>query len=99
MLSIIEIKARPDGGHGLQSQSHRTECWLPGWVAVPEELTAAVWECGGYCELELDGDGNLVGIIPTEKPVPEEPAPTEADRLEAQVTYTAMMTDTLLEVE
>ena len=27
MLTIIEIKAREDGGHGLQSQSHRTECW------------------------------------------------------------------------
>lgn len=26
------------------------------------------------------------------------PGPTEAERLEAQVTYTAMMTDTLLEV-
>ena len=32
MLTIIEIKAREDGGHGLQSQSHRTECWLEGWV-------------------------------------------------------------------
>lgn len=27
------------------------------------------------------------------------PGPTDAQRLEAQVTYTAMMTDTLLEVE
>lgn len=27
-----------------------------------------------------------------------EPGPTEVERLEAQVTYTAMMTDTLLEV-
>ena len=32
-------------------------------------------------------------------PVIEEPAePTQLDRIEAQVTYTAMMTDTLLEV-
>ena len=30
-------------------------------------------------------------------PVPEE-TPTQLDRVEAQVTYTAMMTDTLLEV-
>ena len=40
MLTIIEIKDREDGGHGLQSQSHRTECWLEGWLAVPEELEA-----------------------------------------------------------
>ena len=26
MLTIIEIEAREDGGHGLQSQSHREEC-------------------------------------------------------------------------
>lgn len=31
-------------------------------------------------------------------PDPVEPAPTQLDRVEAQVTYTAMMTDTLLEV-
>ena len=97
MLTIIELKARPDGGRGLQSQSHRTECWLPGWVAVPQSLTQAVWDCGGYCELTLNAAGELTGITPTQRPVqPQEP--TETDRLEAQVAYTAMMTDTLLEV-
>lgn len=34
-------------------------------------------------------------ILPDPAPVPE---PTQMDRIEAQVTYTAMMTDTLLEV-
>ncbi len=36
----------------------------------------------------------------TEGVVPEapEPAPSQLDQIEAQVTYTAMMTDTLLEV-
>ncbi len=98
MLSIIELAAREDGGHGLQSQSHRTECWLEGWVAVPPQLTEAVWACGGYCELKLNKKGELVGITPTERPAQPEPEPTEEERLEAQVTYTAMMTDTLLEV-
>lgn len=41
-------------------------------------------------------NGNFVyDPIPVE-PVEEEP--TQLDRIEAQVTYTAMMTDTLLEV-
>lgn len=31
-------------------------------------------------------------------PTEESPEPTQLDRIEAQVTYTAMMTDTLLEV-
>lgn len=35
-------------------------------------------------------------IVPEEDPIEEEP--TQLDRIEAQVTYTAMMTDTLLEV-
>ena len=34
---------------------------------------------------------------PVPTPEPPEPEPTDFDRLEAQVTYTAMMTDTLLE--
>lgn len=33
-----------------------------------------------------------------ELPEPVEEAPTQLDQIEAQVTYTAMMTDTLLEV-
>ena len=35
---------------------------------------------------------------PEPEPEPIEPEPTQLDILEAQVTYTAMMTDTLLEV-
>lgn len=37
------------------------------------------------------------GVVPEPETEPE-PAPTQLDRVEAQVTYTAMMTDTLLEV-
>lgn len=35
---------------------------------------------------------------PLPKPVQPKAEPTQLDRVEAQVTYTAMMTDTLLEV-
>ena len=35
---------------------------------------------------------------PLPKPEPEDPQPTQLDKIEAQVAYTAMMTDTLLEV-
>ena len=71
MLTIIEIEAREDGCHGLQSQSHREECWLEGWVAVPEELAREAWECGGYCDLTLK-KGKLVGLTPKERPVAQE---------------------------
>jgi len=82
-LTIMEIKARPDGGHGLQSQSHREECWLEGWVAVPPELVEAAWACGGYCELALNETGELVSITPTQRPEPPAPQPTTEEQIEA----------------
>lgn len=74
MLTIIEIKDREDGGHGLQSQSHRTECWLEGWLAVPPELEQTAWDCAGYCDLDIQ-DGKLVGLTPRERPPKPEPEP------------------------
>ena len=94
MLTIIEIEARADGGHGLQSQSHRTECWLEGWIAVPPQLEQAAWDCRGYCELDIQ-DGVLVGLttgqMPEREPAPE-PEPTAEERLRADVDYLAIMT-------
>ena len=87
MLTIIEIAAREDGGHGLQSQSHRTACWLEGWVAVPPELEQVAWDCRGYCQLELE-EGVLVGITPGEPPQPQpepEAVPSETEQLRADV--------------
>lgn len=97
MLTIIEITPREDGGHGVQSQSHRKECWLEGWVAVPEELCPAVWECGGYCELTLDTEGKLTGVTPTQRPPEPEPEPSEEERLRADVDFIAAMTGIELE--
>ena len=48
-----------------------------------------------YAE-EMGYTAELVGDEP--QPVEPEEEPTQLDRIEAQVTYTAMMTDTLLEV-
>ena len=94
MLTIIEIAAREDGGHGLQSQSHRTECWLDGWIVVPPQLEKAAWDCCGYCDLTIE-DGVLVGLTPGQIPeveVPEQSEPTEMEQLRADVDYLAIMT-------
>lgn len=80
MLTIIEIAAREDGGHGLESQSHRTECWMEGWIAVPEELVDTAWACRGYCDLTIQ-DGVLTGITPKDPPPLPEPEPTAEERL------------------
>lgn len=89
-MTIIQINARPDGGHGVQSQSHRKECWVEGWVEVPTKLEDAVWASGGFCELEIE-DGVLVGITPTERPSAPEMEPTEQERLRADVDYLAAL--------
>lgn len=69
-MTIIEISARPDGGHGLQSQSGRSSCWLDGWIEVPSNLESRVWETAGYCDLTIK-DGILTAIIPIERPAPD----------------------------
>lgn len=71
-MTIIEIQVRPDGGHGLQSQSGRESCWLDGWITVPPELEETAWGCKGYCTLDIQ-DGVLTGITPGEVPEPEPP--------------------------
>lgn len=56
-----------------------------GWNEANEELAKLEAHNGEYT---IEDDGQ-------EEPVPE---PTQLDEIQAQVTYTAMMTDTLLEV-
>ena len=86
-LTIIEIAAREDGGHGLQSQSGRTECWLEGWIAVPEALADTVWACKGYCALDIQ-DGVLVGVVPGEEPAREPTAQEQIAALKEQLADT-----------
>ena len=76
----------------MQSQSGREACWLEGWIAVPEELAEAAWECGGYCDLDVR-EGVLVGLTPRERPVVEheQEAPTETERLRADVDFLAAL--------
>lgn len=77
-MTIIEMQARADGGHGLQSQSGREACWLDGWISVPAGLEEAVWETLGWCDLQIE-DGTLVGITPKDRPESEPAEPVKPD--------------------
>lgn len=90
MMTVIERTAGAGGAHGLQSQSHRTECWLEGWIAVPEHLIEAAWASGGYCDLTVEV-GVLTGLTPTLRPAQPEPEPTAEERLRADVDFLAAM--------
>lgn len=59
--------------HDVQGSSVHTENWLgDGWYIVPPELEDSAIESLGYCVLDFDDDGNVVGLTPTERPVFDE---------------------------
>ena len=93
-MTVIKISKNDTGMHEMQSQSGRTECWLDGYIAVPEVLETKAWETLGWCELVIQ-DGVLVDIIPTTRPAPEPeptPAPSYEERLAAlESAMTAMI--------
>lgn len=97
-MQMIEIKALDNGAH--RNQTSRGV--LPdGWAIVPDEMICKNFPFGDVKVAEIDGVMAVTKWIPGIMPDPEpeaEPEPTQLDILEAQVTYTAMMTDTLLGV-
>ena len=98
-MHIIKLEAENEQGlHLMQSQSHREECWLSGYAAVPPALVEAAISCGGYCDLTLEA-GALIDILP--KAPPQTADMPETDPL---ADMDAMLVDlefrlTLLELE
>lgn len=65
------------------------------------EENPALWDMDGIPLYRWDGEKVIPRAeeeIAADRAAIPAPGPTEAQRLEAQVAYTAMMTDTLLEV-
>ena len=71
------------------------------YAIVPSEMVDAIFETHGYCDITLNEDETeVVSFVAREIPQITEPTPqpSQLDVIESQVMYTAMMTDTLLEV-
>ena len=69
------------------------------YAVVPDDMVTAIMETRGFCDIVLNEDGTeVVEFTAREIPVIPEPQaePSQLDLIEAQVTYTALMTDTLL---
>lgn len=69
------------------------------YAVVPDDLVVSILETRGFVDIELNEDGTeVVAFTPLEIPEIAEPTPepSQLDLIEAQVTYTALMTDTLL---
>lgn len=96
-MRLIEITALDNGAHRNQTGSFTT---VPdGWAVIPDTLDTPNFPFG---DVTVDDSTPPVVQTWTPLPIPEpepepEPKPTQLDRIEAQATYTAMMTDTLLE--
>ena len=71
-----------------------------GWAMIPEDflLPATFPRLGSIETKEVDGVMTVTAMTAGTLPEAAEEPPSQLDRLEAQLTYTAMMTDTLLEV-
>jgi len=71
-MVIISISKTGTGVHSIEDHSWMTPAQIPqGFVRVPEPFSRDVKESRGWCDLELDGDGNLAGVTPLPKPEPE----------------------------
>ena len=93
-MLIIEIAALENGAHRNQTGTFRT---IPdGWAVVPDGME--IPDTFPFVNIEAE-DGVVTsmtaGVVPEPEPEPT-PEPTQLDRVEAQATYTALITDTLL---
>lgn len=106
-MKIIQISASENGGRpALQDWNGSTP--PAGYVFCPDELAETFYSTtpAGFVNITVEGDTVTDMIVNQEAldayiaelPEDAEPEPTQLDRVEAQATYTAMMTDTLLEV-
>lgn len=86
-MKIIRYQLCTEINHGTEDEPDIEQVFSAvtlGWSEGNEKIAKAEAYNGDYT-IEDDGE--------------PEPAPTQIDRIEAQVAYTAMMTETLLESE
>lgn len=96
-MTIIEIAALENGAHRNQTGTFAA---IPdGWAAIPVGMT--IPDTFPFVGITVNNgvvSSMTAGTIPEPEPAPTL-EPTQLDRIEAQVAYTALMTDTLIESE
>ena len=86
-MKVIKYQLCTEVNHGTEDEPKIEQVFSAvtlGWSEANEKIAKAEAYNGEYT-IEDDGE--------------PEPAPTQIDLIEAQVAYTAMMTETLLESE
>ena len=86
-MKVIKYQLCTEVNHGTEDEPKIEQVFsavMLGWSEANEKIAQAEAHNGKYT-IEDDGEPEL--------------APTQIDRIEAQVAYTALMTDTLMESE
>lgn len=112
-MKIIEIASLDNGAHNNQTITFVdiSAFQIPdGWAVIPDSMETHNFPFGEVEVAEINGVMTVTkwaaGTIPEPETEPDPQPTTEervaaleaaSDRLDAQATYTAMMTDTLME--
>ena len=94
-MRIIEIAPLDNGAH--RNQNGGLTVVPEGWAVIPDDMT--IPNTFPFVNIEVKEGvvtSMTAGTMPEVEPAEE--VPSQLDKIEAQVTYTAMMTDTLLGV-
>lgn len=94
-MKIIEIAAQSNGAH--RNQEGFFTIIPDGWALIPAKVT--IPDTFPFVTIKVKGKvvtSMTAGTVPEVDPVEE--TPSQLDIIEAQVIYTAMITDTLLGV-
>lgn len=111
MELFIQLEKKPDGSRAFQRGGDLQKgwaCWNTDQVPMPEKFPWVEIETQEVShEAVMDGEKVLIPAFTRLEVVSAEngeeievetvASPTQLDRIEAQVTYTAMMTDTMME--
>lgn len=93
---MIYIDSKPNESGAYPNPKNQP---FPGCIALNDEQATVFFEYSGFVTVQ---DGVVTPNVEAWEawkaslPEPSEPEPTQLDIIEAQVVYTAMMTDTLL---
>ena len=98
-MRLIEIATLENGAHNNQKFGDGVPNYTPpdGWAVIPEDMP--IPDTFPFVDIKVENGevtAMTAGVVPEPEPIPG-PPPTALERVEAQVVYTAMMTDTLIE--
>lgn len=96
---VTDINGKKHAMRDIQTNSGWSGNPYKDYAVVPDNMVQDILATGGFVDIVLSADGTEV-VEFTAREIPDIPKgqtePSQLDLIEAQATYTALMTDTLL---